>query len=402
MPTTSRPGEPRDAVAGVVPARVYEPISPDECAEVMAREGGRVAFVGGGTALELGRPPAQLDAVVRTGRMARIVEYAPADMVLIAEAGITLAQLQATARREGQMLALDPPQPERATLGGLVATAGFGPGRARHGAVRDLVLGAAMVRADGVLARSGGKVVKNVAGFDLAKLLCGSLGTLGLVAEVTVRLHPLPEASQTVVTGGLSAAQVVALLAGARRAQLEPTAAVALAGERGLDLGVRFDGFAAGVREQAARLAAVARAAELACEAPTDAAPFWRRHDEARLAGPLRVKVTALPSRLAEVVAAIAPLRVAVRGSFAWYATLGIGFAGGEVLEDGAAGAAIEAARDALVAAGGSLVIEAAPASLRAIDPWGPPPPSFAVMAALKRRFDPDQRLNPGRFVGGL
>jgi len=403
MATTSRPGEVRDAVAGAVPERVFEPVNADECTEVMAREGGRIGFIGGGTELALGSAPAALDAVVRTGRMSRILEYAPADMVLIAEAGVTLAQVQAVARQEGQMLALDPPLPERATLGGLVATGGFGPRRARYGAIRDLILGVALVRADGVLARGGGKVVKNVAGFDLPKLLCGSLGTLGLIAEATFRLHPLPEASATAMCAGLTAAQVVALMADARQAQLEPSSGVALRGGGGFDLGIRFDGFAAGVREQVTRMGAIARAAGLSCEIVADDAAARRRHDQARVAGPLRVKLTALPARLAEVDALLAPVLAALAGgSFAWYPSLGIGFAGGEVADEAAASAALAVARAGLVAAGGSLVVEAAPPGLRSIDPWGPPPPAFALMTALKQRFDPDGRLNPGRFVGGL
>src|SRR5204862_2234914 len=162
------------------------------------------------------------------GRLAHVLEYAPSDMVLVAEAGVTLAALQATTRANGQMLALDAPAPERATIGGLVATAGFGPRRARYGGIRDLIIGVTLVRADGEVARGGGKVVKNVAGFDLPKVACGSLGTLGLIATATFRLHPLPEAVRSVRVAGVRAEQVIAVLAAARTAQLEPTCAVAL------------------------------------------------------------------------------------------------------------------------------------------------------------------------------
>src|SRR5204862_4846048 len=203
----------------------------DEAAEVMAmaaRERLRLGFLGGGTALGLGPAPAALDAVVRTGRLARIVEHAPADQVVIVEAGATLAQVQAALAEHRQRLALAAPHPERATIGGLVATAGFGPLRARYGAIRDLIIGVTLVRADGEVARGGGKVVKNVAGFDLPKVACGSLGTLGLIATATFRLHPLPEAVRSVRVAGVRAEQVIAVLAAARTAQLEPTCAVAL------------------------------------------------------------------------------------------------------------------------------------------------------------------------------
>jgi glycolate dehydrogenase FAD-binding subunit len=397
-----------DEVLGVRPRAAYAPSTVEECAEVMAmaaREQLRLGFIGGGTALSLGAAPAGLDAVVRTERLARIVEYAPADMVVVVEAGVTLAALQATARAHGQRLALDAPWPERATIGGLVATGAFGPLRARYGGVRDLIIGVTLVRADGEVARGGGKVVKNVAGFDLPKVACGSLGTLGLIATAAFRLHPLPELTATVLVPGVRAEAVVALLAAARDAQLEPASVVALtsataATAERFDLGLRFEGFGRGVEQQ------VGRAIELAQAAGTPAArldeetaaAFWRRHDAVRAAAPLRVRVAGLPTRFPEVAALVAGL-----GEFAWYATLGVGFAGGAVADVAAATATVTAARAALVAAGGSLVVEAAPAELRAaVDPWGPVPPSFAIMARLKQRFDPQGRLNPGRFVGGL
>ncbi|HEX3758211.1 MAG TPA: FAD-binding oxidoreductase [Kofleriaceae bacterium] len=396
----------RDAIAGVRPRAVVAPASLDECAAWMAeaaRDKLRLGFVGGGTALELGAPPAGLDAVVRTERMARIIEHAPADQVVLVEAGVALGALQASLAAHGQRLALDPPAADRATIGGLVATAGFGPLRARYGAVRDLIIGVTLVLADGTVARGGGKVVKNVAGFDLPKIACGSLGTLGLIAAAAFRLHPLPEVVQTVQVSGLRPEQVVALLGAARDAQLEPTCAVAVtaAGAPGtpgrFDLGVRFEGFGKGLAQQVARLAELARAAGAPAEPLSDdaAAAFWRRHDAVRTAVPLRIRVAAPPAQFPAVAAQLAGL-----GPLAWYALLGVGFAGGEV-DPAAAGPAITAARAALVAGGGSLVIERAPAGL-GIEPWGPPPPAFAIMQRLKRRFDPDGRLNPGRFVGGL
>ncbi|HWM86882.1 MAG TPA: FAD-binding oxidoreductase, partial [Kofleriaceae bacterium] len=296
-----------DSIRGVAPRRVHWPTSAPESAAVLAGETGRVGFIGGGTELALGAPPTALDAVLRTGRMARILDYAPADMVIAAEAGVTLAQLQAAAGAERQMLAMDPPHPERATIGGLVATAGFGPRRARYGAIRDLIIGVTLVRADGVVAHGGGKVVKNVAGFDLPKLMCGSLGTLGLVAEVTFRLHPLPETGATTLFAGLAAEQVPRVVAAMRRAQLEPSSAVALRSGAGFDLGVRFEGFEGGVRQQMASAAEIGRAAGTPCESLADDQAFWHGHDRARAAAPLRVKLAALPSRLVEVDALLAP-----------------------------------------------------------------------------------------------
>jgi len=281
----------------------------------------------------------------------------------------------------------------------VIASGGFGPLRARYGAVRDLIIGVTLVRADGAVARGGGKVVKNVAGFDLPKVACGSLGTLGMIAAAAFRLHPLPEAVQTVIAPGVRPEQVVAVLAAARAAQLEPTCAVALTAGAGFDLAVRFEGFGRGIAAQVARFAELARGAGAPAELVSDdtAAAFWRRHDAVCAAAPLRVRVAALPTRFPAVAARLAGL-----GELAWYATLGVGVAGGAVGDPPAAAAAATAARSALVAEGGSLVIEAAPAELRAVDPWGPPPAGFPIMQRLKRRFDPEGRLNPGRFVGGL
>jgi glycolate oxidase FAD binding subunit len=395
-----------DAIAGRVPHTAYAPSSVDECAEVMtaaAKGQLRLGFIGGGTALELGAAPTALDAVVRSERLTRILEHAPADMVIVVEAGATLAAVQAAVGAHGQRLALDAPLAERATIGGLIATGAFGPLRARYGTIRDLIIGVTLVRADGEVARGGGKVVKNVAGFDLPKVACGSLGTLGLIAAAAFRLHPLPEITTTVLAAGLSADAVVALVAAMRQAQLEPASAVALTARGGFDLGVRFEGFARGVEHQVARLIELTAATGTTADRlpDADAAAFWRRHDAVRAAAPLRVRVTGLPTRFPAVAALVSgPDRL---GDFAWYATLGVGFAGGPAGDLAVTTAAITAARAQLVADGGSLVVEAAPSELRAaIDPWGPPPGSFAIMQRLKQRFDPDRRLNPGRFVGGL
>jgi glycolate oxidase FAD binding subunit len=405
-----RAGTADDAVLGAVPRLCFEPRTVAEAAEAMARcarDRLAVGFVGGGTDLALGPPPAELDALVRTAGLARVVEHQPADQVVTVEAGLTLAALQAALAPHGQRLALDPPWPERATLGGIVAANAFGPCRARHGSARDLILGASLVRADGTPAKGGGKVVKNVAGFDLPRLLVGSLGTLGLVTTVTFRVHPLPEAAATVLVPGLDAAAAWALTRGARDAQLEPSAAVALASSDRLDLGVRFEGFAPGVDQQVARFLALARAAGGAAERADEAgaAAFWARHDAVRTGGPLRAKLSGPPSALAAVAReALAPILGELSPSgAAWYPTLGLGFVSGRPARGAGAAQALRQARAALAARGGSLVLADAPPELRAaVDVWGAAPGGFPLMEELKRRLDPDRRLNPGRFVGGL
>lgn len=402
MTPSSRLAEARDAVVGVMPRMVFTPSSVDECVASVAHAAGekmRLAFIGGGTALGLGHAPLGLDAVVSTVGLGRIVEYAPADMVITVEAGATLAAVQAVTREHRQRLALDAPNPSRSTIGGLVATAGFGPSRARYGAIRDLLLGLTIVRADGVVAHGGGKVVKNVAGFDLPKVICGSLGTLGGIVTATFRLHPLPEVTSTAVFAGLSAFDVTRHVAALRDAQLEPSRVVALRVGSRFDLGVSFEGFEKGVAYQLARLREIGP-----CDVHSSDAAFTASHDRTRTCGPLRIKVASPASRLPDVDEAVAPLLDSLEApSFSWYASLGVGFAGGDLPDAAISMLALEGARARLVALGGSLVVEEAPAGVRAkVDSWGPVPKSFPIMKAMKRRFDPDNRLNPGRFVGGL
>jgi len=405
-----RQGTDDDAVQGVIPRIVLEPATLEEAAAALCRSAAdrlAVTFVGGGTDLGLGGRPARLDAVIRTGALSRLVDHAPADQVITAEAGMTLGSLRETLALHRQWLALDPPFPDRATLGGVVAANAFGPRRARFGAARDLVLGVSIVRADGTAAKGGGRVVKNVAGFDLPRLMVGSLGTLALLTTVTFRVHPLPEARATVLFPGLDATQAWALTSGWRAAQLEPTSAAAILDSDRFDLGVRFEGFESGVADQTARMLGLGRKAGLAGArlGDVDAAEFWRRHDAIREGGSLRVKFSAPSSRLPEMARGWLP---AVLGELSpsaavLYPTLGLAFASGEPTSAASLVAGLHDARVAVIAVGGSLVLCEAPVAVRrAFDPWGAPPPAIDLMRSLKERFDPDRRLSPGRFVGGI
>ncbi len=411
MSGSSRPATDEDAILGVRPAVVHEPSTVEEAVEVVresAAGGKTLAFVGGGTDLELGAPPAKLDAVVRTGGLARIAEHAPSDQIVVVEAGMPLARLEKTLASHRQRLALDPPLPERKTVGGIVAANAFGPRRARFGSVRDLIIGVSFVRADGTLARGGGKVVKNVAGFDLPKLMVGSLGTLGLIATATFRLHPLPEEEATLLLPGRTAGGVRALVAAMREGQLEPASVVAEAKEGLFDVAVAFEGFRAGVAEQRDRLIRLVGAdVGSGCEVlDAGAALSWRaRHDALRTAAPLRAKLAALPTHIEPIAADVLPPLFGALGNpgFVWYATLGLGFLSGTPADTAAAAGALRAARDEVLSLGGSLILEAAPAPVRALlDVWGPPPPSLSLMRSVKDRLDPEARLSPGRFVGGI
>ncbi len=411
MVAGARQGTPGDAVVGVVPRLVLEPASVAEAAEALgalARDRLAVTFVGGRTEIELGPPPAALDAVVRTGRLGRLVEHAPSDQIATVEAGMPLAELQRLLAPHHQRLALDPPRAELATLGGVVASNAFGPRRHRFGGARDVVIGMTFVRADGTPAKGGGKVVKNVAGFDVPRLLVGSLGTLALITTVTVRLHPLPEAERCVLFAGLGPAEAQELVAQAKGAQLEPSSVAALTSGGALDIAFRFEGFAPGTAEQCGRLLSLAGKLRRSAELLDDGAArgFWARHDAVRTGGSLRVKIATPPAALVSI--ASGPLQRMLRsalssGAAVLYPTVGIAFASGDPTSAEEASRAVAEARAALAALGGSLVLAAAPPAVRALaDVWGPPPPSLAIMRRLKDELDPDHRLSPGRFVGGI
>ena len=400
-------------------ARRERPSTLAEATEALVRadrDRERVLFLGGGTELSLGAPPTGVEVVLTTERLERIVEHAPLDQIVTVEAGVRLAPLQDTLARVGQMLALDAPWAARATLGGLVATNAFGPLRTRYGSIRDLIIGISIVRADGTEARGGGKVVKNVAGFDLPKLMVGSLGTLGFIATVTFRLHPRPETARTVLFADLDADAVRRVVLALREAQLEPAAVAALVHEGGDDLGVRFDGrfemgvrfegFEAGVRQQAMKLLDLATRQGWGAESlgAETARAFWARHDDAReSAAGFRAKLAAQPMDLERVAnAAIGSLFTALEvPRCVCYPTLGLAFVAGEIRVAGQVAAAVSAAREAVP--DGSVVLHAAPPEVRdVVDVWGPPPTALPLMKAVKQRLDPGRRLAPGRFVGGL
>jgi len=183
-------------VCGIVPELYVEPAHEAELARVLEyanRTGMRVAPRGGGTKLDWGSAPPAIDLMVSTAKFNKILEHAPGDMTITVEAGVTFSQIQSALSAHRQRLALDPLWPDVATVGGVIAANDSGALRLRYGGVRDLIIGITVVLADGTIAKSGGKVVKNVAGYDLPKLMSGALGTLGIITKAVFRLHPLPE-----------------------------------------------------------------------------------------------------------------------------------------------------------------------------------------------------------------
>lgn len=405
MNETVVPMEPRAAVR-------LEPTTAAEAAATMrelAGSGARVAFVGGGTHTVVAPGPDEV--LLSTRGLNQVIEYAPEDQTVTVEAGVTVAQLAAVLRERGQRLGLDVADPARSTIGGAIAANAFGASRLRFGSLKDLILGVSVVRADGVAARAGGKVVKNVAGFDLSKFLVGSHGTLALITAATLRVHPAAAASRAMRFEALGAAAVWEVVLAMRAAQLEPVAAIAArrADARGYDVEVTFEGVEAGVAAQVATLQRTA-AARGWQSALGEAGAASAKDAAVRSGGPLRVRATMLPSEFAAaeqemigpLVAAFASAQVSV------YPTLGIATIAG--IPEGATAAAVVRARAWLEARGGSLLVETQPAGGAAleaaidaaIEPWGTPPAAFALMQQLKSRFDPQHRLARGRFIGGI
>jgi len=405
------------AVDGAIPRWLVRPGSIDEVAHVMAlgaSEELAVAPRGSGTALDLGMPPARVDLALDLSRLTGIMEYVPADMVATVQAGVRLEALGRELRKHGQMLALDPYGGLSRTVGGVLACGASGQRRFRYGTGRDLLLGARFVQADGTVTWGGSKVVKSVTGYDVPKLLAGSLGTLGVIVEATLRLHPVQPASGSWLFVFASRAGAAAFVASVLASSLEPdrlawlnAAALARTGMKGPEAGVAVSvgSVAEAVTSQGAALASFASAQDGRASTLDEA--FWPALGSA-LAGPVVVKLASEIRRLAfwadelEKTFARRGLAVAVVGE----AGTGVLRAAvdGRVSPGAWAKEIVAPLREGLAGEGGSLVVERAPLELkRAADVWGPvPEPSLTVMKRLKAEFDPRGILNRGRFVGGL
>ena len=388
------------SVDGLLPSTLMRPEDAEDAARGLRLcdlAPAAVVIWGGGTQMGLGAPPRNYEVAFSTDRMTRLLEYEPADLTCRVEAGMRLSDLQAALHAQGQRLPLDPPHPERATVGGMVAANTNGLGRGRYGTVRDWVIGIAVAYPSGKVARAGGKVVKNVAGYDLMKLHIGALGTLGVVAEVNFKVQARPEMEATLLAH--FAAPAPALEVGLKLAHqyLAPASAIVQDGDGGRwDLALKLEGY---VREVEAAKEQAIRFVRDAGGAVGDAEPspgFW---DVAR--------DWSTPADDEVVLRAIVPLAAspllmaAVPPDARVLAQPASGVV--DIRAPAPAAAATLSRLRTAAAAEGQVVVVAAPVALKeGLDIWGPPPPGFPIMRALKQALDPNGILNPGRFVGGI
>ena len=412
------------AVDGVSPRWIARPGNAEEVSRLLALASAErlaVAPRGSGAALDLGAPPRRLDLVIDCRRLDAVAGYVPEDMVASVGAGLSLGALDGRLGAARQRWPVDPPGWAARTIGGVLATGASGPLRFRYGTARDLLLGVRFVQADGTITWGGSRVVKSVTGYDVPKLFVGSLGTLGIVVEATLRLHPLPSAEATRIfpfasdegAAGFIAALLDTAIEPARVALLDARVVAAASSAAG---GSTVDGTALvvavsieSVREAVdSQGAALGRLASEHGSAPRPAPPgFWSGLGAA-LDAPVRLKLAGLIPRLAFWLGEARRL-----GAGLGLDVAAVGEAGSGVLWLGLSGPLDAGAlqrqvlgplRAALADEGGALVVERAPAAAKAeVDVWGPvAPEALAIMERLKREFDPEGVLSPGRFVGGL
>ena len=398
-----------DAVDGVSPSFVAEPGSVEEMSELMrlaSREGLSVGPRGGGTKMHLGNPLRELDLVLSTARMNEVIEHAPGDQVVRVQGGTRLEDLQSQLAGEEQMLGFDPPE-EGATVGGIVASNASGPRRLRYGTIRDLIIGIEVVLSDGTVAKAGGKVVKNVAGYDLSKLFTGSLGTLGLIATCNFRLHPRPEAARTVAVelpDTVSASEAAQAIV---HAQLVPSALELHWSDETRLLTVLFEGITPAVEAQAETanflLRSFGETRTLSDEEADALGPLT--HPGAPGSEEVSIKIGAPPAELTGVLDSVlgACSRREITPRISGHAGTGVTFVALPGNDEEAQAGVIEELREIWVRSGGSVVVPRAPVSLKKrVEVWGPAGDHLGLSRRVKEKFDPRGVLNPGRFVGGI
>ncbi len=421
-----RPPSTQFIIDGKAPETVVHPTSIAEVSRLLkeANEHGRaISPVGHGAFLHVGGVPKRYEQALCTTALNTVVDYQPTDMTITVGAGLSLAQLQAILGENGQWLPLDPPCPERATVGGVIAANLNGPSRFSQGTVRDFLIGIKVVRADGTLIKGGGQVVKNVAGYDLPKLYCGAFGTLGVIVEATFMIRPRPEAQITLAVPFSSvekAGEAALKLTGSdmqpfflELANFSPL--LSSRDQRGDEgvyrLFVGFAGMQEEIDDQRSRLRDVLGddAGGIEELSGDEAQTLSQTLRDFPVSGPatLRCKVSLQPTQLATFCADLAEEAQRRHASVRFLARAGNGILytafEGEAVADDRILSLVDWIRVHATGNNGFAVVEEIPSALKErANVWGTVGKAFPLMQRLKETLDPNGILNPGRFVGGI
>jgi glycolate oxidase FAD binding subunit len=440
--TIGSPGQWRDAgpednIAGVQPKMVFEPINEVELATALRyadSAGLSVIPRGSGSKLGWGNPPIRADLVLSTARLNRVIEHAWADLTVSVEAGCTIETLQDTVARQGQRVAIDPLWPEHATIGGLLSTNDSGTLRIRYGGLRDLIIGVTMALPDGTLASSGGKVVKNVAGYDLPKLVTGALGTVGVISRAVFRLHPLPHNVRSLTFITRDAADATRLVLAVQDSKLAYTGLqVRFNSGAQPEVDIRFEGTDAGLAAQTETLRKLAApAAETqfngdvwyarqhlfgAASLPPSRSEPWSADSLARPTASAPGDAASVPNSQPNAIAKFSVLPESIAHTCQqlrdlteplnvhWSAVVqgtGLGWIRLGPANANAIQQVLQTLRSQLEPAGGSLMVQHRSPEVPEIEAWGNPGDALPLMLSVKQEFDARKTLNPGRFVGGI
>jgi glycolate oxidase FAD binding subunit len=388
------------AAEGLAPPLAVRPANEEQLLDVLrcAEKAGAVVVPwGSGSQMALGMPLSRYDLAVDLTALDQVIEYEPADLTVSVQAGMRLRDLQRILAENNQWLPLDPPNSDRMTVGGMLATNASGPGRAAYGTPRDFLIGIAVATPAGEIVRSGGRVVKNVAGYDLGKLHIGALGTLGVITRASFKVAPMPAVSRTLATSSNTAGPLAELATDARRRGLALNRLCLLKSraEQGWRLLLRLAGGEAAVEASIRQLNASVTERGLPLADADDSA--WQELSTLTQEAELLVKAAVPPSAVSPVLESVTKLYAAV----ASYPTAGIVYGAWESAPPEAE--ALIDLRQLSARERGAMVVEKAPRELKlAVDVWGQSRPDIEIMRRLKDQFDPKHILNPGRFVAGI
>jgi glycolate oxidase FAD binding subunit len=385
---------------------LLQPASGQEIADILAScaSSGRAAVpVGGGGALALGNPTSGSAIGISTGKLDQIIDYQPTDMTLAVQAGATLADVASALAEHGQMLPIEAPLPDHATIGGLLATALTGPRRYGGGSLRDVIIGITVAYPDGTVGKAGGLVVKNVSGFDMMRIHYGALGTLGVIVSANFKILPLPRSEFTVLHPLNDLQHAASILPSFRPPSVRPVALLVQHTIDGWQLAARFEGRESGLKAVVAALSGVLDMSERIQDDAS--AAFWRQLVDRRAfddPDEVRIQLSTAPAKIVPA-SDMAHSTIAHAGLEVRRAEIepGLGLAtlSWQVQTRPESAAIVAAIRTAIPDT--RVTVQAAPDAMkREIDVWGEAPESIELMRRLKAEFDSNGVLNPGRFAG--